>query len=129
MTTQLLGLSTEIILSQYAIPTAVSLAGGVVWAHVLESGSVTSLDVKLRSEKGTANCGRMRDAGRIPGVIYGGGGGNVDVSLDAKQLTMAVRKGLANFELQGEVSEKVVLKAVQYDGLGSNVLHVDFVRV
>ncbi|MDP1562931.1 MAG: hypothetical protein Q8M16_16255 [Pirellulaceae bacterium] len=89
---------------------------------------MTNLDVKLRSEKGTAQCCRLRETGWIPGVLYGGDGGNVDVSLNAKQLLLAVRKGMANFELQGEVSGKVVLKAVQYNGLGSVVLHVDLLR-
>lgn len=89
---------------------------------------MTNLDVKMRSEKGTAQCCRLRQTGWIPGVLYGGQGGSVDVSLNAKQLLLAVRKGLANFELQGEVGGKVVLKAVQYNGLGNEVLHVDLLR-
>ncbi|MBL8891641.1 MAG: hypothetical protein JNL67_16800 [Planctomycetaceae bacterium] len=87
-----------------------------------------SLDAKLRSEKGTAQCCRLRETGWIPGVLYGGKGENVEVSLNAKQLLLAVRKGLAKFELTGEVSGNVVLKSVQYDGLGSEVLHVDLLR-
>jgi large subunit ribosomal protein L25 len=86
------------------------------------------LDVKLRAAKGTADCRRLRDTGWIPGVLYGGQGGNVDIAVDAKQVSLAVRKGLANFDLQGEVAQKAVLKAVQYDGLGSTVLHVDLLR-
>lgn len=89
---------------------------------------MTNLDVKMRSEKGTAQCCRLRETGWIPGVLYGGQGGSVDVSLNAKQLLLAVRKGMANFELQGEVGGKVVLKAVQYNGLGNQVLHVDLLR-
>ncbi len=89
---------------------------------------MTSLDVKKRSAKGSTESQRLRESGWIPAVVYGGQGGNVDIALSEKQLTAAVRKGLSQFELQGELSEKVVLKAVQYDGLGSHVLHVDFVR-
>jgi large subunit ribosomal protein L25 len=89
---------------------------------------VTNLDAKLRSEKGTAECCRLRETGWIPGVLYGGKGENVEVSLNAKQLLLAVRKGFAKFELQGEVSGNVMLKAVQYDGLGSELLHVDLMR-
>jgi large subunit ribosomal protein L25 len=90
--------------------------------------SVTNLDVKFREEKGTARCNRLRAAGRIPGVIYGAGGACVDVSMDAKQLTSAVKKGLAQFQLAGDVTEKVTLQSVQYDGLGTSVLHVDLLR-
>lgn len=89
---------------------------------------MTNLDAKLRTEKGSAECGRLRQTGRIPAVVYGGEGGSVDVSLCAKQISLAVSKGLANFELQGELNEKVTLKAVQYDPFGNRVLHVDLLR-
>lgn len=89
---------------------------------------MTQLDVKLREERGTMKSCRLREQGLIPGVIYGGKSENVFVSINAKQLTLAVKKGLANFSLQGEVNENVVLKEVQYDGLGSDVLHVDLIR-
>jgi len=75
------------------------------------------------------NSCRLREEGLIPAIIYGGKTENVMVSINAKQLNNAVKKGLANFELHGDVTEKVVLKAVQYDGMGSTVLHVDLVRV
>lgn len=89
---------------------------------------MTNLDAKLRAEKGSAECGRLRQTGWIPAVVYGGQGGNVDVSLCAKQVGLAVSKGLSNFVLQGELNEKVTLKAVQYDPLGTQVLHVDLLR-
>ncbi len=90
---------------------------------------MTNLDVKLRDKCGTMNSCRLREEGLIPAIIYGGKTENVMVSINAKQLNNAVKKGLANFELHGDVTEKVVLKAVQYDGMGSTVLHVDLVRV
>lgn len=71
---------------------------------------------------------RLRDEGLVPGVIYGGGGENVMISLNAKALNKVVQNGLANISLQGDVTENVVLKDVQYDGLGSTVMHVDFIR-
>ncbi len=89
---------------------------------------MTNLDVKLRQVSGTSDCIRLREEGMTPGVIYGGGGENVMVSLNTKELTNVVMKGLANFSLTGEVTENVRLQDVQYDGLGSTVLHVDFVR-
>lgn len=89
---------------------------------------MTNLEVKLRQAKGTAECMRLREEGMVPGVIYGGGGENVMVSLSAKELNRIVQKGLANISLQGEITENVVLKDVQYDGLGSTVMHVDFIR-
>jgi len=105
------------------------VGGSLIGKSCLGERPVTNLDAKLRTEKGSAQCGRLRQAGRIPAVVYGGQGGNVDISLCAKQLSLAVSKGLANFELQGELNEKVTLKAVQYNPFGSRVLHVDLVRV
>lgn len=90
---------------------------------------MTDLEVKLRQASGTAECMRLREQGLVPGVIYGGGGDNVNIALSEKQLTRLVRKGMANFNLQGEVTGSAVLKDVQYDGLGSTVMHVDLMRV
>ena len=89
---------------------------------------MTNLDVKLRKVSGTMDCCRLREEGFVPGIIYGGGGECVMVSLSAKELNLVVSKGLANFSLTGELNENVRLQAVQYDGLGSTVLHVDFLR-
>ena len=89
---------------------------------------MTNLDEKLRQASGTAECMRLREEGLVPGIIYGGGGENVSISLVAKQVNLLVKKGLANVTLQGELNEQVTLQDVQYDGLGSTVMHVDFLR-
>jgi large subunit ribosomal protein L25 len=92
-----------------------------------QSASVTA---KPRSELGSRANKRLRDAGFIPGVIYGHKEAVVPVTLPKKDVVSYLDKGAHVFDiaLDGK-SEKVLVKEVQYDHLGHEVLHVDFARV
>jgi len=92
-----------------------------------QSANVT---VKPRSELGSRANKRLRDAGFIPGVIYGHKEAVVPVTLPKKELVNHLNKGAHVFDLSLEgKSEKVLVKEVQYDHLGIEVIHVDFARV
>src|ERR1700759_4980699 len=85
---------------------------------------------KSRSELGSRANKRLRDAGFIPGVIYGHKEAVVPVTLPKKAVVNHINKGAHLFDLDVEgKSEKVLVKEVQYDHLGIEVLHVDFARV
>jgi large subunit ribosomal protein L25 len=73
---------------------------------------------------------RLRDTGKIPGVVYGHKEAVVPVTLPKKELVNHLNKGAHVFDLSIEgKSEKVLVKEVQYDHLGIEVIHVDFARV
>ena len=73
---------------------------------------------------------RLRDTGKIPGVVYGHKEAVVPVTLPKKELVNHLNKGAHVFDLAIEgKSEKVLVKEVQYDHLGIEVIHVDFARV
>ncbi|MGB7157220.1 MAG: 50S ribosomal protein L25 [Tepidisphaeraceae bacterium] len=92
-----------------------------------QSANVTA---KPRSELGSRANKRLRDAGFIPGVIYGHKEAVVPVTLPKKEVVGYLDKGAHVFDIAlGGKSEKVLVKEVQYDHLGMEVLHVDFARV
>src|SRR5829696_3557507 len=88
------------------------------------------LSVKQRAERGSRAAKRLRDAGAIPGVIYGHGEDVLPVTLPRREVSIHLNKGAHVFELQVDgKQERVLVKDVQYDHLGSEVIHVDFARV
>jgi large subunit ribosomal protein L25 len=73
---------------------------------------------------------RLRDTGKVPGVVYGHKEAVVPVTLPKKELVGHLNKGAHVFDLSLDgKSEKVLVKEVQYDHLGIEVIHVDFARV
>src|SRR5215470_1590664 len=86
--------------------------------------------VKPRPELGSRANKRLRDSGFVPGVIYGHKEAVVPVTLPKKEIVNHLEKGAHVFDLaMGGKSEKVLVKEVQYDHLGLEVIHVDFARV
>ena len=85
---------------------------------------------KARPELGSRANKRLRDAGMLPGVIYGHKEAVVPVTLPRKEVVNHLSHGTHLFELglDGK-NETVLVKEVQYDHLGHEVLHVDFARV
>ena len=88
------------------------------------------LTAKVRGELGSRRNKRLRDAGFVPGVIYGHKEAVVPVTLPKKELVGHLNHGAHLFSLAFDgKSENVLVKDVQWDHLGIEVLHVDFTRV
>ncbi|HSU69325.1 MAG TPA: 50S ribosomal protein L25 [Tepidisphaeraceae bacterium] len=88
------------------------------------------VSARQRSELGSRANKRLRDSGFVPGVIYGHKEAVVPVTLPKKELTGHLNHGAHLFDLALDgKSEKVLVKEVQYDHLGLEVIHVDFARV
>ena len=92
-----------------------------------QSAQVTA---KQRKELGSRANKRLRDAGFVPGVVYGHKEAVIPVTLQKKEITTHIGHGAHVFDLALDgKSEKVLVKEVQYDHLGLEILHVDFARV
>ena len=92
-----------------------------------QSAQVTA---QLRNQLGSRANKRLRDSGQLPGVIYGHKEAVVPVTLPKKELVTHLNKGAHVFDLSLDgKAEKVLVKEVQYDHLGIEVIHVDFARV
>jgi large subunit ribosomal protein L25 len=88
------------------------------------------LQAKARPELGSRANKKLRDTGFVPGVIYGHKEAVVPVTLPKKELSYHLEHGAHVFELglDGK-NETVLVKEVQYNHLGIDVVHVDFARV
>ncbi|MCX5589861.1 50S ribosomal protein L25/general stress protein Ctc [Alcaligenes endophyticus] len=86
-----------------------------------------------RDVQGTSASRRLRRAGRVPAIVYGGNAEPTVISLDHNQIFHDLRKeafhaSILNMDLDGKV-ESVLLRAVQWHPYKPLVLHVDFQRV
>jgi large subunit ribosomal protein L25 len=85
---------------------------------------------KARNEKGSRANKRLRDQGLLPGVIYGHKEAVIAITLPKKEVVGHISHGAHLFDLALDgKSEKVLVKEVQYDHLGLEVIHIDFARV
>ena len=88
------------------------------------------LTAQPREGLGSRKTKRLRDQGLIPGVVYGHKEAVVPVTLPKKELTTHIDRGAHVFDLSIDgKAEKVLVKDVQYDHLGLEILHIDFARV
>lgn len=86
--------------------------------------------VKQRAELGSRANKRLRDAGMLPGVIYGHKEAVIPITLPKKETVGYLDKGTHVFDLVMDgKAQKVLVKEVQYDHLGMEAIHVDFARV
>ena len=88
-----------------------------------------SLNVQIREQTGSLRVKRMRQAGNIPAMLYGHGEENVMLSVSSKELGQVINHGSYIVELKGGANESALIKEVQWDAFGINVVHVDFTRV
>ena len=85
---------------------------------------------KSRPGLGSRASKRLRDSGLLPAVIYGHKEAVVPVTLPKKEVVTHLNRGAHLFDLSLDgKSEKVLVKDVQYDHLGMEVIHIDLARV
>jgi len=91
----------------------------------------TKLSVATREVDSSRAVRRLRRAGSVPGVVYGGGAEPVSFQVDARELRLALAASGAVLELSvdGESGTPVVLKDIQRDPVRGDTLHVDLLRV
>lgn len=87
------------------------------------------LNTSLRENMGKRESRRLRAKGEIPAELYGHGQPNTHLSLAAVEVRAAVKHGAHLIELKGAVSESALIKEVQWDAFGHEVLHIDLARV
>src|SRR5262245_59875672 len=88
------------------------------------------LKTQPRKEFGSANARRLRKKGLLPAVIYGHKEEVLSVLLPRDDLEKAVRKGVHIVDLEHDgKTEKARIRELQWDHLGKEVLHADFMRV
>jgi large subunit ribosomal protein L25 len=90
----------------------------------------TKLTLTPREPSGSRATRRLRRAGRVPGVVYGGGADPVPFEVDERDLrhALAARGAVLELAIDGDTTP-AVLKDAHHDPLRGATLHVDFLRV
>jgi large subunit ribosomal protein L25 len=93
--------------------------------------TTTKLDVKSREAAGSRAARRLRRSGRVPGVLYGGGGDSLGFDADSRELRLALAASGAVLDLSvdGGKATPVVLKEAQRHPVRGETVHVDLLRV
>lgn len=92
-----------------------------------------SISAQLRSTSGKGENRRMRQLGRVPAIIYGGGGEALSLSLAHNEILRhleneAFYSHILTIDMDGK-QEMVILRDLQRHPSKPQVLHMDFLRV
>jgi large subunit ribosomal protein L25 len=88
------------------------------------------LAVAKRSVRGSTACRRLRRAGKIPGVVYGHQIDPLAIEIAWDSLAPVLKAGsrVVDLDVEGDV-EKAMFRDIQWDTFGSEVNHIDFLRI
>jgi large subunit ribosomal protein L25 len=88
------------------------------------------LKAEIRERTGSKAVQRIRNQGRIPAIVYGHKEQPLSISLDAHNFIEGLHHGHRLIDVQiGRKKEKMIVKELQYDHLGKNIIHADLMRV
>ncbi len=91
------------------------------------------MTAKKRNDQGTGASRRLRRAGRVPAIVYGGAEAAQVIDLDMNTVLLNLRKeafhaSVLTLDIEGK-KESVLLRDSQMHPYRAIVLHVDFQRV
>jgi large subunit ribosomal protein L25 len=93
--------------------------------------TTTKLNVNSREGAGSRAVRRLRRSGRVPGVLYGGGGEPLGFDADERELrhALAGSGAVLDLSIDGGKATPVVLKEAQRHPVRGQTIHVDLLRV
>jgi large subunit ribosomal protein L25 len=91
------------------------------------------ISARKREAQGTGASRRLRRQGKVPGILYGGATGPVNIELDHQDLYLNLRNerfhaSILTLDLSG-TKEQVLLRALNMHPFKLQVQHIDFQRV
>ena len=92
------------------------------------------LNLETRHEAGKGVARKLRRAGRAPGIIYGGGGDTLLVSMEARDAynlfqSISLDDTVLHLSVGDGATERAMVQEVQVHPYRPELLHVDFLRV
>jgi large subunit ribosomal protein L25 len=93
-----------------------------------------SVAAEPREDFGKNAARRMRRAGRIPGVVYGGGGPVIPVTVDPDGIRQILHSesghnAIFTLEVRGKAPARAMIRDWQSEPVRGGLLHVDLVRI
>lgn len=88
------------------------------------------LKAETRKDVGTKEAAKLRKQKKIPAIVYGHKQQPTAIAIDEHSFVEGLHHGsrLFDVEIDGK-TEKLLIKSVQHDYLGSTIIHADFIRV
>jgi len=95
---------------------------------------IFNVEAEARETFGKNAARRLRYAGRIPGVVYGGGGPAVSLAVDPKAILRILRSeaghnAIFTLQIPEKAPARVMLREWQWEPIHGGLLHVDMVRI
>jgi large subunit ribosomal protein L25 len=95
---------------------------------------VQAVEVEARQDFGKNAARRLRRTGRIPAVVYGGGGPAIPVVVDPKEILQILHSesghnAIFTLEVRGKAPARVMIRDWQTEPIHGDLLHVDLVRI
>lgn len=88
------------------------------------------LEAQVREHTGSKAAARVRKEGRIPAIVYGHKQEPVAISLDAHDFVEGLHHGHRLIDVKvGKDRQTMIVKDLQYDYLGRDIVHADLMRV
>jgi large subunit ribosomal protein L25 len=95
---------------------------------------IFTVEAEARETFGKNAARRLRHAGRIPAVVYGGGGPALSVTVDPRAIVRILRSeaghnSLFTLQISEKAPARVMLRDWQWEPIKGDLLHVDMVRI
>ncbi len=96
----------------------------------MAQGQLPRISIEKRERVGSRYAARIRKEGKLPAVVYGHGADPVHVTVDKRSFVDILHRNahLIEADVDGTV-EPCLVKEVQWDHLGKEIIHVDLARV
>jgi len=93
--------------------------------------ALKSLAAQTRARAGSAEARRIRRQNNIPAVVYGHKEANENIAISHDDFWSVIRHNqrIIDVEIKGAKPQKCLVRDVQWDVFGKEVVHVDFERV
>jgi large subunit ribosomal protein L25 len=93
-----------------------------------------TVEAEPREEFGKNVARRTRRSGRIPGVVYGGGGPVIPVTVDPEGIRAVLHSesghnAIFTLQVRGKAPARAMVRDWQSDPVRGSLLHVDLVRI
>jgi len=93
-------------------------------------GKALRLKAEFRKQTGSKAAVRVRQQGQIPAIVYGHKREPVAISVNAHDFVEGLHHGHRLMDMQiDNKPQKVIVKDLQYDHLGKDIIHADLMRV
>ncbi len=95
---------------------------------------IFNVQAEARETFGKNAARRLRHSGRIPAVVYGGGGPSISLAIDPNAIVRILRSeaghnAIFTLQIPEKTPARVMLRDWQWDPTRGDLIHVDMVRI